>query len=166
MEVRNDQAAKDKVFELIKDARIAMMATRGEYGTMHARPMGTNHTEFHGELWFLTDVRSEKVHDLERDDEVLLAYSDTAKQNYVSISGRGEVLRDRAILKDLWFEAARTWFPKGVDDPDLAAIKVTVEMAEYWDSPSSAMVYIYGYAKALTTGRRPNPGENATVRFS
>jgi general stress protein 26 len=165
MEVRNDQAAKEKVFELIKDARIAMMATRGQYGTMHARPMATNHTEFGGDLWFLTDIGSEKVHDLERDDEVLLTYADTSAQNYVSITGRGVVVRDRAVLKGLWYEAARTWFPKGVDDPSLAAIRVTVEMAEYWDSPSSTMVYIYGYAKALATGKRPDPGENATVRF-
>lgn len=166
MQPRTDQAAKAKVFELVKDARLCMMATRGEYGTMHARPMATNHTDFDGELWFLTDAGSEKTHDLDRDDEVLLTYADPSKQNYVSISGRGALVRDRQTLKDLWWEGARTWFPKGVDDPNLAAIRVTVEMAEYWDSPSSALVYAYGYAKAVTTGRRPDPGENETVRFS
>ena len=165
MDMRTDQAAKEKVFDLISGSRIAMMATRGDYGSMHARPMGVNHTDFDGVLWFLTDIRSEKVHDLGRDNQLRITYTDTDKQHYVSITGQGEIVRDPAQLKELWFEAARTWFPEGLDDPNLAAIKVTVQMAEYWDSPSSTMVYAYGYLKALTTGKRPDPGENATVRF-
>jgi general stress protein 26 len=40
----------------------------------------------------------------------------------------------------------RTWFPKGNADPDIAVIKVSVSQAEYWDAPSSTMVYLYGYA--------------------
>ena len=67
--------------------------------------------------------------------------------------------------RNLWSEGLRTWFPKGSDDPRIALIKVDVDMAEYWDSPSSTMVYAYGYLKAITTGERPNPGENASVRF-
>lgn len=166
MEMRSDPAARQKVFELIRDCRIAMMATRGGYGSMHARPMAVNHTEFDGVLWFLTDLDSEKVKDIEADDEVLLAYADTSKQNYVSVTGRGEIVRDRATLEKLWWEGARTWFPKGVQDPNLAAIRVTVQMAEYWDAPSSTMVYAYGYLKAVATGERPDPGESATVRFT
>ena len=49
--------------------------------------------------------------------------------------------------------------------PRIALIKVDVDMAEYWDSPSSTMIYAYGYLKAITTGERHNPGENASVRF-
>jgi general stress protein 26 len=166
MDVRTDQAAKDKVLELLKDARIAMMATRGEGGVMHARPMGTNHAEFDGYLWFLTDLSSEKVAEIQADPEVLLTYADPANQNYVSISGKGQVLRDRATIDAQWFEAARTWFPKGKDDANLAVIKVDVQLAEYWDSPSSTLLYAYGYLKAVTTGERPKGGEHETVSFS
>ena len=56
MESRTDQQAKDKVLELIKDVRIAMMASRGNNGQMHARPMATNTVTFDGSLWFYTDI--------------------------------------------------------------------------------------------------------------
>jgi general stress protein 26 len=165
MDARTDQDAKDKVLELLKDARIAMMATRGETGAMHARPMGTNHAEFDGDLYFLTQLSSEKVHEIERDPEVLLTYSDPSEQNYVSLSGKGQVLRDRATIEKNWFEAARSWFPEGKDDPDLGVIKVSVDLAEYWDSPSSTVLYVYGYLKAAATGKPPKAGENETVSF-
>jgi general stress protein 26 len=165
METRTDAAARDKVIELLKDARIAMMATHGDDGRMHARPMWTNTAEFDGFLWFLTDMSSPKVAEIHRNSEVLLTYSDEDKQNYVSISGTAEALKDEAKARELWHESARVWFPKGPDDPALGLIKVTVQTAEYWDSPSSTMLYAYGYLKAVTTGQRPSGGENATVDF-
>ena len=165
MESRTDQQAKDKVLELIKDVRIAMMASRGDNGQMHARPMATNTVKFDGSLWFYTDIDSPKIHEIEHDPEVLITYSDDDKQHYVSVSGRASVVQDARKSKELWSEGLRTWFPKGSDDPRIALIKVDVDMAEYWDSPSSTMVYAYGYLKAITTGERPNPGENASVRF-
>src|SRR3546814_4736602 len=58
------------------------------------------------------------------------------------------------------------WFPKGLDDPDLALLRVAVEKAEYWDSPSAAMTYLYGYAKSRLTGRPPKGGENEIGRAS
>lgn len=165
MDTRTDQAARDKVVELLKDIKVAMMATRGEGGLMHARPMATSLTSFEGDLWFFTDTNSPKIGEVERDPEVLLTYANETKQHYVCVQGRAEVVRDRAKIAELWAEPMRVWFPKGKDDPAIALIKVHVSSAEFWDSPSSAVVYLYGYAKALATGERPNPGESATVRF-
>jgi general stress protein 26 len=162
---RTDDEARNKVLSLLKDIRIAMMATHGEDGRMHSRPMATNTVQFDGHLWFFTDRNSPKIADLQRDPEVLLTYSDESRQNYVSVTGRGEVVHDAAKAKELWHEALRVWFPKGAEDPDIALIRVEVDGAEYWDSPSSTMLHAYGYLKAVTTGERPHPGENATVRF-
>jgi general stress protein 26 len=162
---RTDDEARNKVLSLLKDVRIAMMATRGEDGRMHSRPMATNTVEFDGHLWFFTDRASPKIEDLRRDSEVLLTYSDESRQNYVSVTGHGEVVVDRDKTKELWHEALRVWFPKGAEDPDIALVRVSVDGAEYWDSPSSTMLHAYGYLKAVTTGERPHPGDNATVRF-
>ena len=49
---------------------------------------------------------------------------------------------------------------QGLDDPDLALLKIEVMGAEYWDSPSSAVMHAYGLAKAVLTGRPPSPGDN------
>lgn len=166
METRNDQDARDKVFALLKGIRIAMLASRGDDGAMHARPMAISEaTSFDGELWFFTDVHSPKIEEIRRDPAVLLTFADDDRQHYVSVAGKAEIVRDVAKQKELWSEGNRTWFPRGAEDPDIALIRVTVDIAEYWDAPSSTMVYAYGYLKAVTTGKRPDPGENATVTF-
>ncbi len=79
---------------------------------------------------------------------------------YVSVSGRAQVVTDRSKIKELWTPLMKTWFPKGEDDPEICLIRVRAESAEYWDSPSSTIVHIYGLAKAVVTGERPNPGDH------
>ena len=161
---RTDQAAKDKVMELIKDIPIAMLSTRGPDRKFHSRPMATSDTAFDGKLYFLTDIGSGKTHDLEGDAETLVTYSDHSANRYVALRGQGTISQDRAAISDHWTAAARAWFPKGKDDPSVALITVEIEDAEYWDAPSGRMVMLYAYAKALATGQKPgNIGDHDRV---
>ena len=139
-----------KVAELIKDIRIAMLTTVGEDEAMHSRPMGTQNTEFDGTLWFFTQLVSGKTHDLEKNSKINLAYSSDKDHRYVSISGQGEIVRDREKIKELWTPDLKIWFKDGVNDPNIALIKVTAESAEYWDSPSGAFVRLIGFVKMAT----------------
>lgn len=165
-DVTSDPEARDKVFDLVADARIAMLASLGDGGRWHARPMATGKEPLDGALWFLTDARSGKIEELEQEPGVLLTYSDEGKQHYVSIAGQATISRERDKVHALWSEPARVWFPDGPDDPNIALIRVEPEVAEYWDAPSSTMVHLFGYAKALVTGERPEDvGENRTVVF-
>jgi len=163
----DDREAAEKLWQMIREMRITMMTTLNDNGMLHSRPMGTlPHAGFdNATLWFFTDATSEKAEEIERHWRVNLAYADTGNQNYVSVSGVAEMVRDRDKIRHLWRDILTTWFPKGPDDPNLALIKVTVDQAEYWDSPSSAMVWAYGYAKAKLTGERPHPGDHAQVAF-
>ena len=164
---RNDQAAKDKVIEIIKDLHIAMLATRGPDGKFHSRPMAASDATFDGTLYFLTEVESGKVHDLETDREALITFSDPGKQKYVSLRGEGSIIRDKSAIREHFNAEARAWFPKGADDPTVALIKVEIEEAEYWDAPSGKMVVLYAYAKALVTGQKPgNVGEHERVSMT
>jgi general stress protein 26 len=168
MEEKSGADAQKKVRELIKDSRIAMLTTRGGDGLLHSRPMATSEAEFDGTLWFLTHRRSHKVEELERDPEVHLSYSREGKENYVSVAGTGQLVTDKATIEKLWSEPARAWFPKGLDDPDLAALKVTVIQAEYWDAPAGSLVLAYSYLKALATGKRGDPdlAEHGVTRYA
>ena len=159
---------KKKVFEMIRDIKVALMATQDGNGLAHARPMVAvaPKEEFNGTLWFFTRDHSRKVEEIERSQGVLLSYSEPSDQNYVSLTGKAKIVRDQAIVDQLWTEGMRTWFPNGPKDPEIALIKVTAEEAEYWDSPSSVLVYAYGYAKARLTGESPNPGDAGKVEFA
>jgi general stress protein 26 len=149
--VQNDVA---KLGELIKDIRVAMLTTVDNEGRLHSRPMETQQSEFDGTLWFFTDSESEKVHELERDRHVNLSYAKPDDQRYVSVSGTASTVRDQAKMKELWSPLHKAWFPKGLDDPNIALLRVDVDRAEYWDAPSSAAVRLFGFAKAVLTGKR------------
>jgi general stress protein 26 len=131
-----------KLNELIKGIRIAMMATVDTDGTVHSRPMATQESEFDGELWFFTSAKSHKVDELQQNHQIGLAYADPNEQRYVSVSGVAEVKRDPRKAEELWSPTFKTWFPGGLQDPDLALLKVTVRKAAYWDSQSGSMVQL------------------------
>lgn len=166
-QVARDSDEVQKLADMIKDCRIAMLCTVDEDGSLRSRPMATIDPEdFDGTLWFFTSAGSHKVLEVKEHQAVNVAYAQPDDQHYVSVSGNASLVRDKARLKELWKEPMRTWFPKGLDDPDIALLRIEVTRAEYWDSPSSAMVYAYGYLKARLTGERANPGENKKIDFS
>jgi len=166
VETRTDAEAKRKVWEMIQDVEVAMMVTMDDQGRFRGRPMRASQKEFDGVLWFFTEAGSPKAGEVAGDGRVLLAYADPRRQNYVSVYGTAELVRDAAKQKQLWSEPLRTWFPGGAEDPKVALLKVTCEGAEYWDSPSSTLVHAFGYAKSITTGEPPAPGANDKVDFA
>ncbi len=165
MEITHDREERNKVWDLIKHIKIAILVTFDNDGNLSSRPMAAIQEKFEEDLWFFTDVGSVKIDQIESNPNVLLGYSNPSQNQYVSLNGKAEIVRDHAKTKELWSEMLRVWFPKGVDDPNIALIKVTIDSAKYWDSPSSSMVIAYGYVKARLTGKRAKVGENKTVLF-
>ena len=151
----------DKLWQLVRDIKIAMLTTR-DGGVLRGRPMECVQVEPSGTLWFFTGASSPKTGEVGGEHEVAVAFIDKAAHNYVSISGRAAVVRDRAKARELWTEEQRVWYPDGLDDPELALLKVTVEQAEYWDRPTSEMVG--GLVRAIA-GETPDPGENEKLSF-
>jgi general stress protein 26 len=150
----HDGAAK--LYELIKEIKVAMMTTIEPDGTLHSRPMWNHKADASGDLWFFTREQTPKIRELSKDSQVNLAYANPDSQDYVSVSGTAEIIRDQSKIKELWSEGLRTWFPKGPDDPDIALIRIHPSGGEYWDSPSKTVMQLYGYAKARLTGESPN----------
>jgi general stress protein 26 len=158
MQTENDDVKK--LAKLIKGIRVAMLTTEDDDGTLRSRPMETQNTEFDGTLWFFTEAGSHKVHEIDHEHQVNLAYAEPGENRYVSVSGTATLVRDRAKIDELWTPVLKAWFPKGKDDPETALLKVDVTKAEYWDAPSSTIVKLVGFAKAVMTGREYRPGEN------
>jgi general stress protein 26 len=157
-----DDAIK-KLGSLIKDIQFAMLTTAEADGSLRSRPMATQKTEFDGCLWFFTRADSPKVSEISEKRQVNLSYANPNKQNYVSISGTATLVRDPVKNKELWNPLYKAWFPDGLDDPQLALLKVDVEKAEYWDSPSSSVVHILGFLKTAITGQPAKGGEHEKI---
>ncbi|MFC3126961.1 pyridoxamine 5'-phosphate oxidase family protein [Pseudoroseomonas globiformis] len=163
---KNDDEMRMKVREMISGIGTAIFTTIDGHGRLHGRPMRTQKPDEDGvTLWFFTRSDSPKIAELEKDDRVLLGYSDTRSEDYVSIYGRGRVVVDAEKKKALWTEGLRTWLPEGPESPEVGLIAVTIEGAEYWDGISSSLRFAFGYAEALVTGRPDTGGENAKVSF-
>ncbi|MGF1512130.1 MAG: pyridoxamine 5'-phosphate oxidase family protein [Elainellaceae cyanobacterium] len=157
----------NKLRELIKDIEIAMLTTVAEDGSLHSRPMSSNgHIDVDFSLWFFTYADSGKVDEIGEERQVNVSFSCPEKQEYVSVSGVAHLVKDRSKIESLWSPEQQAWFPKGLDEPGLALLKVVPHTAEYWDAPPSFIAHTIGLAKAITTGEQASPGENATVNLS
>ena len=154
----------EKLKELIEGIDFCMLTTI-DGGHLRSRPMSTQQFEFEGDLWFFTSDRTHKIEDIRNDDRVNVAYSDGKSDRYVSVSGRAEILRDRAKIEELWSPVLKAWFPEGIEDPSLCLLKVNVDQAEYWDTPSGKIVQLVGFLKAIATGQEMNVGEHAKISF-
>jgi general stress protein 26 len=158
------QESIEKLKELIEGIDFCMLTTM-DGGHFRSRPMSTQEFEFDGDLWFFTSDNTHKVAEIQQDDRVNVAYSNPDDSRFVSVSGRGEIVKDRAKIEELWNPVLKAWFPDGLEDPTLCLLRVSVEEAEYWDQPSGRIVQALGFVKALATGSEMDTGENEKIRF-
>ena len=151
---------------LIRGIKTAMLTTACADGTLRSRPMATLEREFDGTLWFFTHADAPKVGEVQQERQVNVSYADADGQRFVSVSGRAALVLDRKKNQELWNPAYKAWFPKGLDDPQIALLRVEAEKAEYWDAQSSAMVQLMSLVKGLVTGQSCPPGESKKVDLS
>lgn len=161
-----EQDQREKVRELVKEARISMLTTMTPDGRHVSRPMALQDVEFDGDLWFFTYADSDLIAQITVHPQVNVSFSDSRQNAWVSIAGTAARVEDRARAEELWNPMLKAWFPDGLDTPNLTLVKVTGETAEYWESAhSSRVVTVLGMVKAAVTGRTPDAGENETVRL-
>ena len=146
--------------KLLEDMRCCMLTTVDDENLMVARPMTPQEMCEEGALWFLTDPNSTKMQHLQL---MNLAFSDEAQGTYVSISGHGEVVTERARIESSWTPFARPWFPDGVDSTNLALLKFVPHVAEYWDAPNSKMVRMFAAAITIAAAKPIGMGEHGNL---
>ena len=157
---------RSKLRELIKDIRFAMFTTRHGNGHLHSRPMTTQRggVEDDSSLWFFMSTQSDAVADISTDPIVVVIYADPGADNYISVSGEAQVVEDMATKEQLWNKMTEAWFPKGVHDPDLALVQVSITHADYWESTDGKLTQLFKIAKASVTGNPPTDmGERGRV---
>jgi general stress protein 26 len=151
-----------KIRELIEDIEFAMLTTVCRDGSLRSRPMATMKVKFDGNLWFFTRADSPKVGEVDEDQHVNVAYAAPDDDVWVSLQGTATLSRDRAKMEELWNPHLEAYFPEGLDDPEIALLRVKVEKGEYWEAPGS-IAYALEVATAIVTGERADPGENEKV---
>jgi general stress protein 26 len=148
-----NKEALEKFTKLAKEIGTCMFITATN-SDEHTRPMATIEVEKDGTLWFFTDIRSIKVDEVAKEKEVHLTYAHPGKESYLDVWGTAAIVTDRQQLKDKWSPIVKAWFPDGVDDPNLALLKVTPNDCYYWDAETGKMVQ---FAKMVAAAVSGNP---------
>jgi general stress protein 26 len=158
------QAGLDRVWEIIEKVGVCMATTRFP-GGLRARPLEARPDRSAGIIWFVTDKRSSKEHEIEIEHDIGLVFIDSKDKAYLSLTGRAQVCRDRAITARIWKSTDSLWWD-GPCDPNVCVLLVRPATAELWDGPASTAVAVLELVKARLTGEKPNLGENRKVTIA
>ena len=156
----SQQDQQEKVRDLVKSTRVAMLTSIGPDGALISKPMATQDVEFDGDVWFIAERASEKVRNITANPRVNVSYA--GRSSWVSLSGTARVVDDQARLAELWNTFTDAWMEGGPDNPNNVLVKVDADTAEYWDSPGSKVTQLVNLVKAKTTGKRFE-GDNEKV---
>ena len=164
---RDDQVPTAKKLEdlyaLVDGIETAMFTTRRADGHLVSRPMATQQRTEGADFWFVTDVETHKLDELENDPHVNLAFYRDRTREWVSVSGTARISRDRAKIHELYAPDWKAWFGDeggerdgGPDDPRLALILVEAHSVVYEKTDRPQPLVLFEVARAMVTGSPPN----------
>lgn len=153
---------QQELWDMLEDFHVCMATTRdGE--VLRSRPMAPVIDADKGLIRFLSAGHAPKVSEINAEHDINLSFADADSMNFVSVSGRATISRDRAAIRELWNPFAAAWFEGDAETADVVVLAVQPTEAEYWDGKSSKVARLWQIAKANMTGSRPDMGDNAKV---
>ncbi|CAN5352959.1 pyridoxamine 5'-phosphate oxidase family protein [soil metagenome] len=122
------------IARLMKQIDFCMLTTIGQDGSLHSRPMSTNHNvDFDGDLWFFTYSDTPKCHEVAKNPQVSVTFEVPEDHVFISASGKAHLHTDKAKISELWDKSLEMWFPQGINTPGVALLHVQLDRAELWE---------------------------------
>ena len=153
----------DDLYKLIDGIEVAMFTTRRVDGQLVSRPMQAQKRNEVADLWFVTDIGSHKLDELEHDPHVNLSFYKDRTREWVSVAGVARLSQDRELIRRLYQPDWRAWFGDqggerdgGPDDPRLALLLVQAQSVIYSITNKPQPVVLFEVAKAMLTGSPPD----------
>jgi general stress protein 26 len=136
------------IAEQMRNIDFTMLTTRTKDGALASRPMSNNgEVEFDGDCWFFAYDSSRAVSDISADPAVMMTLQGRAgllgaPPLFISIAGKAEIVRDKAIFERHWMEELQRWFADRTDTPGMVMIKVRAERVHYWNGEEEGDVTV------------------------
>jgi general stress protein 26 len=146
--------------DTVKPGDIAMLVTHHD-GRASSRPITVARIDG-DDLLFLVDRQAGWFADAAAGTAVHVAISATGRNDWVSLNGTARPSDDRTLIDHLWSAPAAAYFDSK-DDPDIAALRITVDGGEYWSSPGGGP---FGRLVAMVSaalGRERGAGDHGAV---
>lgn len=160
------QEAIQKMKKLADDVKYCMLATTDTDNSLYGRPMTTMQIEDDGTIWFFTSDHTSAASTAKQDEQVCLNYAHPGKNTYLTVQGTAHLVKDKKKMEELWTPVLKAWFPKGLDEPDIALLKITPEQAHYWDTDATKLVVLFSMLKSAVTGTPGDTGNHGQLDIS
>lgn len=160
----NKEESWKRLREMVDDIKVAMMVTGLEKRPINAVPMRTKKIDDKGNIWFISMGQSDHNKNIQINKDVHLLYSAPDDNEFVTLYGQAEIVKDRSVLEDLYSSTSDNWFD-GVDDPNLTAIKLKPAEAYYWDSKTNKYLTLFKMGVGALTGEKKDIGEKGKLNL-
>lgn len=158
----NDSENYDKFWELLEGIKVCMAVTLDD-DQLVSRPLSGQTNRDENSIYFVTKISEQENGEIKYPKKINLSYIHPDMPACVSVSGHVHLLNDRAKLEEIWDNHAKLWFPKGIDDPEVALLKVIPDQATYWNISTSMIEVIWEFAKSRITQNQPRIGEKIEI---
>jgi general stress protein 26 len=152
----------EDLYDLIDGIETAMLTTRRPDGSLVSRAMQTQRRTAGVDLWFMSNWFSDKLDEIASDPQVNVSYYRDRTREWVSVSGRAIISRDRQLIRGLYQPDWKAWLgaPGGAqdgsaEDPRIALILVTAESVTYSKKDRPTPVVLFNIVKGMITGEPP-----------
>jgi general stress protein 26 len=165
LEKNNDVPLEKKLedlYKLIDGIETAMLTTRKADGSLVSRAMQTQRRTAGVDLWFMSNWFSEKLDEIATNPQVNVSYFRDRTREWVSVSGRAIISRDRNLIRGLYQPDWKAWLGDAggahdgtAEDPRIALILVTAESVTYSKKDRPTPVVLFNLVKGMITGEPP-----------
>lgn len=153
----------DDLYELIDGIETAMVTTRRPDGSLVSRAMQTQRRTAGTDLWFMTNLESEKFEELALDPHVNVSYYRDRTREWVSVSGHAILSRDRDLIDALYRADWKAWLGDegdsvhdgGSRDPRIVLILVEADSVVYSKNNRAMPLALFRVVKGMITGEPP-----------
>ncbi len=166
MTTKNLQSSEavSKIKEMAETIDFTMLCTNLSAKPFHAIPMSTKRVDEDGAIWFLSGRESTHNENILEDSKVELLYSHPGSMRFLIVYGDATIHEDQKVLRELYGKTDDAWF-KGVEDPNLTAIKVVPIDSHYWDAKSNGLISMAKMGITAITGNQPDLAEHGELKL-
>ena len=153
----------DDLYELIDGIETAMLTTRRPDGSLVSRAMQTQRRTAGTDLWFMTNIESDKFEELSLDPHVNVSYFRDRTREWVSVSGHAILSRDRDLIDSLYKPDWKAWLGDqgdgvhdgGARDPRIVLVLVEADSVVYAKNDRPMPLALFQVVKGMITGEPP-----------
>lgn len=155
-----DDFTQGDVVDKLRGTDIVMLTTALADGALLSHPMTIQEVTDDADVWFFLGLQGGQAEALRQGPHVNISVAEAG--SWLSVAGRAEFVQDRSKLEELWNDAAATFFPAGLEDPNLGLLRVETDSAQFWGLPGGKVSAVATILKTKVVGGGPGGGSGTT----